>query len=782
MRAAWGIALCVGCYHAPTPEQPCSISCTDTCPGDLTCEGGYCVQPGEVCHPTFAKIAAGNGFACAIDDLTALWCWGSNRHHVVDPGMQMSYSLATRASGDPGWQIIDGGGGQVCGIRDGRLFCWGQNDHGEVALGTPGDVPAPKEIAFTDSPSQWTAVSAGDSYTCAIGDGKLYCWGRNYSGRLGLGVDDGDDHPATQVGMLTDWTAISAGEPHTCGISASMGMLCWGSNAYAELGPNATGSASATPVAVPLPGKPSAIAVNYYASCATVDGTLYCWGDNSYAELGDPKLVPSTTTRSPQPVVASDVTGWTQVAGAGSYTCGLAGDAVYCWGQAQFGGLGNGAWAERNYARVAMGASALAVGWNKNVNAATGNDQGDLDLSCVLAGGDAHCWGDNRFGQLGTGTATMALAPTEVAGQHTWSTLELGTDHSCGLDAAGALYCWGSTLLGEATGVIAGTQSAPCSASLDCDVAAPKQIAFVPTFDAISLGPSHTCALAAGALNCWGDNSRFELGSGGGTSRPRLVAAPGAQPWTSLLTPGNSAQCARLGSPEQVYCWGDTLTGNMSMPARFAILDGATALIAPGGEANCFLDPSSTLFCQGQNNNGQFGDDSIPTTSSPVTTNRMYSTIASTVHNAHACGLRLDGQVECWGRNQWGQSGQTDTNGQPVDPVRAPYIIPGLSSCTEVTASTVTSCAVCGGEISCWGLDAFGGIGTGQGLVEAVSTPRQVSHVDNDPWIDVRSGDAYSCGRTQSGRALCWGLSTHGGLGSGVAANQPTTVLVSMPQ
>jgi alpha-tubulin suppressor-like RCC1 family protein len=778
MRASWGIALCVaGCYRAPTSEQPCSITCTDSCPGELTCQSGYCVKPGEVCHPTFTRIAAGNGFACAIDDSASLWCWGSNRHHVVDPGMQLSYPLATRITGNPGWTAIDGGGGQICGIRDGRLYCWGQNDHGEVALGTPGDVPAPAEIAFTDSPATWLAVSAGTSYTCAVaGDGSLYCWGRNHHGVLGIGNDDENDHPPTRVGGLTDWTAVAAGDTHTCGISASMGALCWGNGYSGEDGPLGTSPPVTSPVAVPLPGKPTSLGVTTYSSCGTVDtGSVYCWGDNSSSQLGDPKLVPGTTMQSPQPVLASDVTGWTQLDATANMTCGLAGDAVYCWGAAFAGGLGAGVWSDRRFGQIAMGASAIAVGGNLDVSPVSGNDQQDLDLACLIAGGEVQCWGDNRFGQLGTGGTTMALAPTEIAGHHTFSTLELGGDHGCGLEAS-ALYCWGSTLQGQATGVVSGIPSEPCSASLDCDVAAPKQIAFVPTFDAISLGPAHTCAVSAGAINCWGDNSRSELGSAGGTARPRLVSAPSAQAWTSLFTTGAMSQCGRVGS--QTYCWGDTITGNETMPMRVAALDNATQLVSVGGVASCYLDASSSLFCEGDNQSAEYGDDQLPSSGTPVNTNRSYSAIASSFSDAHVCGVRLDGQVECWGHSEVAQCANTD--GATL--VRSPNLVPGLASCTAVSASVLTSCALCGGEVSCWGLDAFGGIGTGQGLTAPVSVPRQVAHPDGDPWVELRSGFSFTCARTQSGRALCWGASTHGGLGIGVAANQPTTVLVSLPQ
>src|SRR5262249_54101253 len=155
--------------------------------------------------------------------------------------------------------------------------------------------------------------------------------------------------------------------------------------------------------------------------------------------------------------------------------------------------------------------------------------------------------------------------------------------------------------------------------------------------------------------------SNFELGSSGGTSRPRPVAAPGAQPWTSFLGTGALSQCARLGMPEQVYCWGDTISGSVSMPTREMVLDGAPQLVRIGGTTTCFIASSGRLFCQGDNSNGEYGDDSISQSPTPVNLNRSYTAIASTLYDSHACGVRLDAQVECWGHNQLGQSGETDT-------------------------------------------------------------------------------------------------------------------------
>ena len=68
-RVAMAVAVIAGCYEAPAAPSACAITCTDGCPGDLSCVNGFCVKDGEVCAPVLQHVSAGAGYACALDGL-----------------------------------------------------------------------------------------------------------------------------------------------------------------------------------------------------------------------------------------------------------------------------------------------------------------------------------------------------------------------------------------------------------------------------------------------------------------------------------------------------------------------------------------------------------------------------------------------------------------------------------------------------------------------------------------------------------------------------------------
>src|SRR5207249_9739491 len=69
----------------------------------------------------------------------------------------------------------------------------------------------------------------------------------------------------------------------------------------------------------------------------------------------------------------------------------------------------------------------------------------------LTAAGAAYCWGDNTFGQLGDGTTTHRLTPALVAGGVSFAAVSAGSFHTGGLTAAGAVYCWGISSEGQGT-------------------------------------------------------------------------------------------------------------------------------------------------------------------------------------------------------------------------------------------------------------------------------------------------------------------------------------------
>lgn len=794
------MALLAGCYRAPSPGEPCAIRCSDTCPAGLTCEGGFCLGPGEVCRPSFAQLTAGTGFACGLDDGGALWCWGSNTRRQIDPGERLQFPLATRIDGRT-WEAIDAGGEHVCGISAGELYCWGRNDRAQVAP-ISGDVATPILISVPDGPSRWTAVSAGLETTCAIGDGKLYCWGGNRDGVAGVGSSDAEiREPTAAASDLTDWIAVDVGSTHACGVSAAAGVYCWGNGFNGRSGPSASIFQLSPVLALAEPSV--AVAASEEATCAaTAAGVLMCWGRNADGELG-----PSNPTvgESATPLIASTIIGWTAVTAAEDKLCGLAGDAVYCWGRANLGGLGNGVWTDEDrFGKVLTGARAVSLGWNRDVDV-FGVDRRELELGCALAGTDIACWGDNRYGQLGRGGATMALAPEEIAGGLPWLKLSLGQSHGCGIVngvVGGTLFCWGSTTSGQTIGMQTGssTPRTPCMENLDCDLGTPKSIDLALDVTGVATGTAHTCALhGSGLISCWGDNGRGQLGSNAMAPFKREVPPPGGRPWRQLIATGRDGQCASPGGPE-VWCWGNVLSQHA--PMRETALEGVRAIGAGDGMA-CVLDGGGLLHCAGNNGQGQFGTGKPPgfcgdtacnngeTASScsldcgagPLTpTGRAYAALAVSATRPFACGLRPDGGVECWGANERGQTGAFDANNNMlIHPTFTPSPVVGLSACTAVTAGDLHACAICDGRIHCWGDGSVGALGAGPLTRDPVPVPRAIELVlAGDPWVDLHAGRRFSCARSAAGRAYCWGSDPHAGLGNGAtSANLPVTVLAT---
>jgi alpha-tubulin suppressor-like RCC1 family protein len=102
-----------------------------------------------------------------------------------------------------------------------------------------------------------------------------------------------------------------------------------------------------------------------------------------------------------------------------------------------------------------------------------------------------------------------------VTGNITFAQISAGADHTCGLDAAGAAWCWGLDTFGQLGGVAGGQ----CPAFGDAQPCAtqPIAVAGVPALVSISAGSAHTCGLTlSGDIWCWGRGSEGQLGNGAG--------------------------------------------------------------------------------------------------------------------------------------------------------------------------------------------------------------------------------------------------------------------------
>ena len=195
------------------------------------------------------------------------------------------------------WSSVTAGVGHSCGLSTaGAVYCWGDNEFGQLGDGTTTDRTRP--VAVTGLDSGVTVLSAGAHHTCAVQNGNLRCWGRNVIGQLGNGGwADSPTPVAVSLMQSGDVQTVSAGTYHTCAIKNST-AYCWGGNSFGQVG-NGTTHPTASPGVVTGLSGVADLAVGSEFSCALENSTLSvkCWGNNSHGQVGDGSGISAVTDR-----------------------------------------------------------------------------------------------------------------------------------------------------------------------------------------------------------------------------------------------------------------------------------------------------------------------------------------------------------------------------------------------------------------------------------------------------------------------------------------------------
>jgi len=248
---------------------------------------------------------------------------------------------------------------------DGQLYTWGWNSEGQ--LGTGGTSPTTRPIPQAVITSlRFQAVSAGDRCIYAITyegldadgnnlPGKLYAWGFNGSGRLGLGHANSGasagNRNINQIPVGNSWDPIVrmvAGRSlgHVLVLDKDGNIYSCGANGYGQLGNGTTTSRNNLSMPITTT-KFTTIGTGHYHSMAlTADGNLYVWGRNNYGQVGDNttrnKLIPTWISRDGRKYVAMAAGEYTSMA-----VCKEG--RLYLWGYNNYGQFGNGTTLRQNY-------------------------------------------------------------------------------------------------------------------------------------------------------------------------------------------------------------------------------------------------------------------------------------------------------------------------------------------------------------------------------------------------------------------------------------------------
>ncbi|HEY4133439.1 MAG TPA: hypothetical protein VGM50_22660 [Gemmatimonadaceae bacterium] len=323
---------------------------------------------------------------------------------------------------------------------------------------------------------------------------------------------------------------VSAGDRVTCSLRRNGLAWCWGSNVAGILGNgSSTATTTSTPVAVSGGHAFSTISVGMTHACAIERTTnaAYCWGMNDVGQLG--VSTSQVGFMATTPVAVGGGRAFTSISAGNGVTCGVSNGGALCWGANMgttptargdlSGGIssvsvGNEA-GYLGYAYCGIG-SAGNVTCRNSYYGATMAQGGTADHFCMLdSSGSASCWGNNYYGELGDSTYSypaggIKASPVTVRGDHTFQSIAIGAQATCGL-SAGAAFCWGWNQWQQL-----GTQTGQLLASVPQAVKSPTGTTYIK----IAVGYGHACAIdPAGDIWCWG---RDDNGQAASVSDPGL--------------------------------------------------------------------------------------------------------------------------------------------------------------------------------------------------------------------------------------------------------------------
>jgi alpha-tubulin suppressor-like RCC1 family protein len=379
-----------------------------------------------------------------------------------------------------------------------------------------------------------------------------------------------------------------------------------------------------------------------------------------------------------------------QVAVGSGHACArLEGDRFVCWGSNGSGQVGDGSLAGRLPVLVDGPVKVTQLVAHGNATCARG------------ASGRLWCWGLTHAKHVAsTGFSPGPfLVPVANVGR-----LAMGSHVDCAVLGDGALMCWGDNQWGQIPGVakevwVPPTRVPMASGALDA-----------------TIGSTHACMLdRSGGVTCWGENRVGEVGVGRTSAfeGPTLVRPLPHVAWLHAI----GAFTLARSSTGPVHFWGGR-NGNphdAMADADITPTPKEAPLLAGAAELSSFFDHRGCLrSAKGDVSCWEGGDFEHP---APFPAIQDVSDIA--VGREHACAVRTDKSLWCWGHNGSGQLGDGTTTDRAA-PVRA-----RLDGVLEVVAGERHTCALReDGHVACWGRGSVGQ--RGDGVTQVRATPAEV--------------------------------------------------------
>ncbi len=355
---------------------------------------------------------------------------------------------------------------------------------------------------------------------------------------------------------------------------------------------------------------------------------------------------------------------------------------------------------------------------------ANASDRGE-GFCALLNDGTVACWGAGSAGQLGRGADDGGIADSAMAERVPGLTKIVSLDHTCAVDEAGGVYCWGTGPFLQDPLVATTTERSPVKLAL-------------PPATQVGVGATTGCAVIESGVVCWGSNARGQVAPLDSAPFSAVLAArnvelpPGAP--VRQLVVGETSFAVRMDGT--VVSWGANppLGRESSLfpdpyPLAIGLTDVTTVDVADnnacttrGGVGFCWgtvlPDPTAGFIHESRL------ERALPT---PVPAPEPLVQIATTrttdpTGARRWCACAAGGDVYCWGANASGQAGDGT-----LDHAHEPVKVAGLPAPAAAVRTTPnTTCALLTtGKVLCWGTNYYGQLGNGK-ISEVSLTPKEV--------------------------------------------------------
>jgi alpha-tubulin suppressor-like RCC1 family protein len=506
---------------------------------------------------------------------------------------------------------VDGCGGSACALlRDGTVMAWGYQDDTESRL-------APCPVAGLAGVKAIAAESGG-GYALS-GDGSLWAWGRQEPG--------GKEGPvAVQVEGVPKFDFLGRGFAAT----AEGDLWAW-----------STGGVGCSPAKVPG-----------FSSVAEA-----CGDTSSIYDVRDTSGKVFEVDCGFGAPVTTEVPGLSEIVAIARFVRGafaLRDDGtVWVWGDGYFGIYGAGSESNRGFVPVQVGGlpkiTHLSVDW--------------YTCYALAETGEVWAWGRDDSGQLGQGATACSLLPIQAPELSDAVAVTGSDDWAIALKKDGTVWVWGHEW------------AALRPATEEGESAIPVQVPALREIRQVVAANQTAYALAAdGSIWVWGYTDLDD------------VTGPRAEP---MQLPGVAGAVSIAGSSWNGYAvmadgallgWGSNEQGQLGVPASDEFIQpGAIAGLpkieavaaATGSQVAYALDDQGNVWAWGQNSDGQLGDGSTQSTSTPAKIGGLprVTMIAADPNTGYA--VDADGQVWIWGYSAVPFVGEGETS-LPYGPVKMP--------------------------------------------------------------------------------------------------------------